>query len=176
VRARQALVLLAAGLVAGCTSTDSLERRGASLSLTPPSEVARQLVGRWGEECKVVISGVGVDGRVVGWGVDGEAISGRFREGRDASGAAGTLTFKWPVALMSVPSGVDGSSVRVAGGDLVYTFYPATARLRLTGPAPRWTNSGAPASQRFDLERCADANPAPYEWAPIGALSPPSRA
>ena len=175
-RARPALVLLAVGLVAGCASTDSLERRGASLSLTPPSEVARQLVGRWGEECKVVISGVGVNGRVVGWGFDGEAISGRFREERAASGAAGILTFKWPVALISVPSDFARSSASVVGGDLVYTFYPATARLRLTGPAPHWTNSGHPVSQSFDLERCADPGPAPREWAPIGALPQPPHA
>jgi hypothetical protein len=174
VRARPALVLLAVGLLAGCVSTDSLERRGASLSLTPPSDVARQLVGRWGEECKVVISGVGVNGRVVGWGVDGEAIDGRFREDRAASGAAGILTFKWPVALVPAPSGHARSSASVAGGDLVYTFYPATARLRLTGPAPRLTNSGSPVAQSFDLERCADPGPAPREWAPIGALPPPN--
>ena len=176
-RARPALVLLTVGLVAGCASIDSLERRGASLSLTPPSEVARQLVGRWGEECKVVISGVGVDGRVVGWGLDGEAINGRFREERAAaSGAAGVLTFKWPVALIPAPSGFARSTASVAGGDLVYTFYPATARLRLTGPAPRWPNSGSPDSQSFDLERCADPGPTPRDWAPIGALPPPPHA
>ena len=175
-RARPALVLLAVGLVAGCASTDSLELRGASLSLRPPSEVARQLVGRWGEECKVIISGVGVDGRVVGWGLDGEPLGGRFREERAASGAAGILTFKWPVALIPVPSGSTRSSASVAGGDLVYTFYPATARLRLTGPAPRWANSGSPVPQSFDLERCADPGPAPRDWAPIGALPPPPHA
>lgn len=175
-RARPALVLLAVGLVAGCASIDPLERRGASLSLTPPSEVALQLIGRWGEQCKVVISGVGVSGHVVGWGLDGEAISGRFREERDASGAAGILTFRWPVALIPAPSGSAHSSARVAGGDLVYTFYPATARLRLSGPAPRWTNGGSPISQSFDLERCADPGPAPHNWAPIGALPPPPRA
>jgi len=164
------------GLVAGCASVDSLEGRGASLSLTPPSEVALQLIGRWGEECKVVISGVGVSGRVVGWGLDGEAISGRFLEERDAAGAAGTLTFPWPVALVPVPSGATRSTARVPGGDLVYTFYPATARLRLTGPAPRWTNGGSPVFQSFDLERCADSGPAPRDWAPIGALPSPPRA
>ena len=172
-RARAALIVLAGGLVAGCVSIDALERRGASLSLIPPSDVARQLVGRWGEECKVVINGVGVDGRVVGWGLDGEAISGRFRDEGGAAGAAGVLTFKWPVALIPVPSGLAPSSASVAGGDLVYTFYPAMARLRLTGPMPRWTNSGYPVSQSFDLERCAEPGPAPRDWAPIGALRPP---
>jgi hypothetical protein len=175
VRARPALALLAVGLVAGCAFVDPLERRGAALSLTPPSEAALQLIGRWGEECKVVISGVGVSGRVVGWGLDGEPISGQFREEPDASGAAGILTFTWPVALVPVPSGSARSSARVAGGDLVYTFYPATARLRLTGPAPRWTNGGSPNSQSFDLERCAEG-PAPHDWAPIGALPPPPHA
>jgi hypothetical protein len=173
VRARPALVLLAVGLLTGCAAIDTLERRGASLSLAPPSDVARQLVGRWGEECKVVINGVGVDGRVVGWGLDGEAISGRFREERGASGAAGILTFKWPVALTPVQPGFTRSSAHVAGGDLVYAFYPATARLRLTGPPPRWGNSGSPVSQSFDLERCAEPGPAPRDWAPIGALPPP---
>jgi hypothetical protein len=176
VSARAALILLAAGLVAGCVSTDSLERRGASLSLTPPSDVARQLVGRWGEDCKVVINGVGVNGRVVGWGLDGEPLSGQFRDARGAAGAAGILTFKWPVALIPVPSGFARASASVVGGDLVYTFYPATARLRLTGPLPRWTNRGYPVPQSFDLDRCADPGPAPHDWAPIGALPPPPRA
>ena len=175
-RARAALLLLAAGLVAGCASIDSLERRGASLSLIPPSDVARQLVGPWGADCKIVISGAGVNGRVVGWGLDGEAISGQFRESRDAAGAAGILTFKWPVPLIPVPSGFARASASVVGGDLVYAFYPATARLRLTGPLPRWTNSGDPVSQSFDLERCADPGPAPRDWAPIGALPPPPHA
>lgn len=177
--ARAAMVFFVVGLVAGCVSSDSLERRGASLSLTPPSDVARQLVGRWGVDCKVVISGVGVNGRVVGWGLDGEAISGQFRDARaaaGANGAAGILTFKWPVALIPLPSAFARTSAGVAGGDLVYTFYPATARLRLTGPLPRWTSSGDPVAQSFDLDRCDEPGPAPHDWAPIGALPPPPRA
>jgi hypothetical protein len=117
----------------------------------------------------VVINGVSANGRVVGRGLDGEVLDGRFRERRGGAGAAGILTFKWPVALIAVPSGFSRSSANVAGGDLVYTFYPDVGRLRLTGPEPRWQNSGYPVSQSFDLDRCAGTpEDAPREWSPIG--------
>lgn len=166
---RPALGLLALGLLAGCATSDTLEGRGAGVSLRPPSDLARQLVGRWGNECKVVLSGVGVSGRVVGWGIDGTPLVGQFRERPGDAGAAGTLTFAWPVALVELPPPLALSSAGVVGGALVYTFYPDSGRLRLTGPQPRWQNAGYPVPVSFDLHRCSGGpEHAPHDWSPIG--------
>jgi hypothetical protein len=167
---RSALGLLTLGLLAGCATSDTLESRGPGVSLRPPSDVARQLVGRWGADCKVIFSGVGVSGRVVGWGVDGAPLVGQFRERPGSAGAAGTLTFPWPVAVVEVRSPLPLSAAGVTGGALVYTFYPADGRLRLTGPQPRWQNAGYPVPVSFDLDRCPGGGPeqAPRDWHPIG--------
>ena len=166
---RPALALLALTLLAGCATGDTLESRGAGVSLRPPSDVARQLVGRWGADCKVVFNGVGVSGRVVGWGIDGAPLVGQFRERPGASGAAGILTFAWPVAVVDLGRTLPLSAAGVTGGALVYTFYPENGRLRLTGPQPRWQNAGYPVPVSFDLDRCPGGpEQAPRDWAPIG--------
>jgi hypothetical protein len=167
--ARGAL-LFALGLLAGCASGESLEERGADVRLRPPSDVARQLVGRWGVDCKVILSGVGVSGRVVGWGVDGAPIVGQFLERAGDAGAAGILTFSWPVALVEIRPPQPLTSAGVSGGALIYTFYPDNGRLRLTGPQPRWPNAPYPVPVSFDLDRCPDdPQHAPREWSPIGS-------
>ncbi|HKZ05224.1 MAG TPA: hypothetical protein VJU81_07110 [Methylomirabilota bacterium] len=162
------IALLALSLLAGCATSDTLESRGPGVSLRPPSDVARQLVGRWGADCKVVFSGVGVSGRVVGWGADGAPLVGQFQERPGSAGAAGSLTFPWPVAVVEIPSPLPLSAAGVTGGALVYTFYPADGRLRLTGPQPRWPNAGYPVPVSFDLHRCSGPEQAPRDWHPIG--------